>query len=87
MNVMELMKPRCPRCDAPVPIRAKQSVQCKSCGAVLEDDRIYNTKLYVFFVAIILALGLFAPLVVVVALMPIFLLILVRNMRFVQKQE
>jgi hypothetical protein len=87
MNVVVLIMPRCPRCHAPVPITAKQSVQCQSCGAILEDDRIYNIKLYFAFVAIVLASGLFLPLILLVALIPICLLILVRNMRFVQKRE
>lgn len=48
---------------------------------------MYNMRLYVAFVAIILVLGFFAPLSFVFALIPMFLLILVRNMRFVQKHE
>lgn len=87
INVVDLIKPRCPRCHAPVPITAKQSVQCQSCGAILEDDRTHNMKLYLAFVAVILASGLFFPLIFVVALIPIILLILIRNMRFVQKRE
>lgn len=87
INVLDLIKPRCPQCRAPIPITAKQCVQCQSCGAILEDDRLYNMKLYFAFIMITIATGLFSSLVFSVILFPVYVIILMRNMRFVQKQE
>jgi uncharacterized protein (DUF983 family) len=78
-------KPRCPRCGLPAPLRATQVVRCASCGALLEDDRVSNLKLYFVFILVVLVLSLFLPLYLVLAFLPVLLAILVRNMRFVEK--
>jgi phage FluMu protein Com len=79
------LKPRCPRCGLPAPLRATQVVRCASCGAMLEDDRVYNLKLYFVFILVVLVLSLFLPVYLVLAFLPVLLAILVRNMRFVEK--
>jgi hypothetical protein len=62
-----------------------QVFRCDSCKVLLEDDREYNTKLYLIFIIVIVMLGLFIPLFYVLLLLPFFLLVLFRNMRFVEK--
>jgi hypothetical protein len=52
---------------------------------VLEDDRVYNLKLYFVFILVVLVLSLFLPLYLVLAFLPVLLAILVRNMRFIEK--
>jgi hypothetical protein len=66
-------------------LRATQVVRCASCGAMLEDDRVYNLKLYFVFILVVLVLSLFLPVYLVLAFLPVLLAILVRNMRFVEK--
>jgi hypothetical protein len=66
-------------------LRATQVVRCASCGAMLEDDRVYNLKLYFVFMLVVLVLSLFLPVYLVLAFLPVLLAILVRNMRFVEK--
>jgi uncharacterized protein (DUF983 family) len=60
-------------------------VRCDSCGAELEDDRVYNLKLYFLFIFVVFVLSLFLPLWLVLASLPVLLAIVIRNMRFIEK--
>jgi uncharacterized protein (DUF983 family) len=69
----------------PTPICATQVVRCDFCGAELEDDRVYNLKLYFLFIFVVFVLSLFLPLWLVLASLTVLLAIVIRNMRFIEK--
>jgi uncharacterized protein (DUF983 family) len=68
-----------------VAIRAAQVLRCDSCGAVFEDDRVCNLKLYFVLILVVCTLSLFLPLWLALAFQPALIAILVRNMRFIEK--
>ena len=82
-NILDYFKPRCPNCDNVVPIVFRQFFKCRSCGAVLEDDRIYNMKLYFLFIFFVLVSVLLLPVYLVIPLFFALVWIVVRNMRFI----
>lgn len=67
-----------------MPIRVTPVLRCDSCGAGLEDDRVYNLKLYFVFIFFVLVLSLLLPLWLALAFLPVLLAIVIRNMRFVE---
>ena len=77
--------PVCPKCGSPIRLSIRQYVECKSCGAILEDDRGYNTKLYLIFLAVVMVVASFAPLYVSIPVVAVLVLAVVRNMRFIEK--
>jgi predicted nucleic acid-binding Zn ribbon protein len=84
-RILSLVMPRCPKCAAPLRLRMAQDVQCSSCRTVLEDDRVYNMKLYFILIFIVIILSISLPIYVTLALIPMLVAILVRHMRFVEK--
>jgi predicted nucleic acid-binding Zn ribbon protein len=86
-RILNLVMPRCPKCAAPLRFRMAQDVQCGSCGTVLEDDRVYNLKLYFVLIFIVIVLSIFLPIYLTLALIPVLIAILVRQMRFVEKSR
>lgn len=85
-KLRKLIQPKCPKCGAPIRLSLRQYVECKSCGATLEDDRAYNVKLYLIFLAILMVVASVAPLYVSIPVVAVLVLAVVGNMRFMEKR-
>ena len=81
------LRPKCPKCGYPIRLSTRRYVLCKSCGAMLEDDRGYNTKLYVIFLVIVMVVASVAPLYVSIPVVAVLVLAVVGSMRFIEKRE
>jgi len=86
-KLRKLIQPKCPKCGSPIRLSLHQYVECKSCGTILEDDRAYNMKLYLIFLAIIMVVASVAPLYVSIPVGAVLVLAVVGSMRFIQKKE
>jgi len=85
--VSKKRRPRCPKCGEPIRLGFHQHVRCESCGAALEDDRAYNMKLYLIFLAIVMVVASVAPLYVSIPVVAVLVLAVVGCMRFIEKRE
>ena len=54
---------------------------------MLEDDRAYNMKLYLIFLAIVMVVASVAPLYVSIPVVAVLVLAVVGSMRFIEKRE
>lgn len=79
--------PICPRCRAAIRPGFSQYVKCHSCGVILEDDRGYNMKLYLVVLFIFLVFSSQVPIYAMGVLGALLLVLLVRNMRFVERGD
>ena len=79
------VNPVCPKCGSPIRLSIRQYVECKSCGVMLEDDRGYNMKLYLVFLAVVMVVASVAPLYVSIPVVAVLVLAVVGNMRFIER--
>jgi len=83
---LKRVQPKCPKCGYPIGLTTRRDVLCKSCGAMLEDDRAYNMKLYLIFLAIIMVVASVAPLYLSIPVVAVLVLAVLGSMRFIEKR-
>jgi hypothetical protein len=84
-RLVKKIGPCCPKCGSPIRLSIRQYVECKSCGAILEDDRGYNMNLYLIFLTIVMVVASVAPLYLAIPVVAVLVLAVVGNMRFIEK--
>lgn len=79
--------PGWPRRRAAIRLGFAQYVKCHSYGVILEDDRGYNMKLYLVVLFIFLLISSWVPIYAMNVLGALLLVLLIRNMRFVERGD